>query len=829
MTPPKTHFAERDISIRGQMVSWALLAGQLAAAIAVVHIYDLETDLHLRDVLLWTALGLVCQTLLPRKWWPFTLAMICVAGLFGFAGPANASVTLMLGTAILFLANLSIKWIRWTSLLLVFGSLATVYVILPVWAEPFTPAMTTLGVMFMYRLLIFLYDRHQAPSTPLDATDLTYFFLLPNMAMSLFPAVDYRHFRQHVDPARRILVWKKGMFWVVTGVFHLVIYRWVYHHLLLPAGEVRDLLGLARYTFFNYALILRLSGLFHLAVGVLGLLGFDLPRVFHHYFLATGFSDLWRRINIYFRDFLVKVFYYPIYFRLRSWGNVRAVPVAILLLFVITWFLHSIQWFWIKGQFPLRIQDGIFWGLFGVLVAINAWWEIKYRTSHSLTGHLPTRAFTQVTRIAGMLVFMSLLWSLWTAPSLDEWWLRIRTGLISPVSQYVTLSLTLVCLLFAGTVAWLVVHHFRLARWLDPEPSSSVGTFWSAILLMLLLAFPWVAPALQRSTDMSMAGILTEKLSDADEIRRIEGYYNHILTGHQLTDPLAGRKNLLPDTENDARIYTGDFRHISKKPDMSILLKGQPFTTNAWGMRDDPLSEEKPEGSVRILLMGGSFVVGSGVADHEVFDRRLEALLQPNKGKSQYEFINTATASYDLVDCILQFEVEEFQKFHPDILMFFTHGIDGTKTIRDMARQYKAGVRMPYLFMDVYINRAGLRRDMSEEEMVLLLEPFTSDILEDGYQKLREVCDTHHIRPVWVFWPPIARAEAALEEKALSKQIARNLGFELIDLEPLYKGLDPESLTVSRFDMHPNALAHSLMADTLAKVLIQRSLLPNPR
>ncbi|MCO6485392.1 MAG: hypothetical protein J5I41_06390, partial [Saprospiraceae bacterium] len=60
-------------------------------------------------------------------------------------------------------------------------------------------------------------------------------------------------------------------------------------------------------------------------------------------------------------------------------------------------------------------------------------------------------------------------------------------------------------------------------------------------------------------------------------------------------------------------------------------------------------------------------------------------------------------------------------------------------------------------------------------------------------------------------------------------QIARNLGFELIDLEPLYKGLDPESLTVSRFDMHPNALAHSLMADTLAKVLIQRSLLPNPR
>ena len=35
----------------------------------------------------------------------------------------------------------------------------------------------------------------------------------------------------------------------------------------------------------------------------------------------SSFTDFWRRINIYWKDFMMKVFYYPAFFRLRRLGD----------------------------------------------------------------------------------------------------------------------------------------------------------------------------------------------------------------------------------------------------------------------------------------------------------------------------------------------------------------------------------------------------------------------------------------------------------------------------------------------------------------------------
>lgn len=57
-------------------------------------------------------------------------------------------------------------------------------------------------------------------------------------------------------------------------------------------------------------------------IGFMNLFGYDLPETHRKYLLAHSLTDFWRRINIYGKDFMVKMVYFPVYFRLRRSGDV---------------------------------------------------------------------------------------------------------------------------------------------------------------------------------------------------------------------------------------------------------------------------------------------------------------------------------------------------------------------------------------------------------------------------------------------------------------------------------------------------------------------------
>lgn len=198
---------------------------------------------------------------------------------------------------------------------------------------------------------------------------------------------------------------------MANGLFHLFLYRIIYYYLLPAPGEVDGLMSLSQYIVASYALIVRLAGIFHFSVGVISLFGFYLPPVFEHYFLAHNFSDIWRRINIYWRDFMTRVFYYPIYFKLKKFGAIFSMVLSILLVFVINWFLHGWQWFWIRGSFPLTAQDTLFWSIFGIAVAINTYIQISSSKTKSQNGEFSwSFAIKRMAQILSMFIAMAILW-----------------------------------------------------------------------------------------------------------------------------------------------------------------------------------------------------------------------------------------------------------------------------------------------------------------------------------------------------------------------------------------------------------------------------------
>jgi hypothetical protein len=143
---------------------------------------------------------------------------------------------------------------------------------------------------------------------------------------------------------------------------HLLLYR-----LRLPArgdgpADVVNLGDLLRFLLGTFLLYLRVSGQFHLIVGMLHLFGFRLPETHHnctswrrasrllapHQHLLEGLHDE--------AGVLSQLLPAAALGARRRWSS------RPLIVFVVTWLLHSYQWFWLRGGFPLTPQDVLFWG-----------------------------------------------------------------------------------------------------------------------------------------------------------------------------------------------------------------------------------------------------------------------------------------------------------------------------------------------------------------------------------------------------------------------------------------------------------------------------------
>jgi len=290
--------------------------------------------------------------------------------------------------------------------------------------------------------LIYLYElKHaRAPETLIDTAG--YFFLLPNFCFMHFPVVDYRTLQRGYFADDVHAIQRRGLQMMFRGTVQLLCYRLIYHELLIPAAEVQGPASLAGYLVCNYLLYLRVSGQFHMACGMLHLFGYQLPETHHWYLLATGFTDYWRRINIYWKDFMVRLFFNPVVFRLKRWPQPAALAVATVTVFLATWALHAYQSFWLRGTWGLTAPDALFWGVLGVLVLVNVQLDAR-RSRNRPAARSRARAADAATRWIEMRLLairgfktvatfatIALLWSLWSSPSLAAWLDMMHRGLL---------------------------------------------------------------------------------------------------------------------------------------------------------------------------------------------------------------------------------------------------------------------------------------------------------------------------------------------------------------------------------------------------------------
>lgn len=812
--PDLAHTDQKSRIRNSDYATFLLLLGGLTA---LVHLYHVEEHLALPKVMLIILVAAAVQALLPLFWRLPLLIAATITAAFLVTGPMAGAILIATAFAIISITFLPLNSV---SKAVILGILTAILVAARAGWIPFPQARIVLpyiGSFFMFRMLLYGYEIRTGQSGGNSLQRIHYFFMLPNLAFTIFPVIDLATYQKSYYARPAYQIYTKGIRMVANGILHLLLYRWIYSYLLPAPTEVHDLTSLTRFMVFSYALIVRLAGLFHFSAGVICLFGFDLPAVFHHYFFARNFSDIWRRINIYWRDFMTKVFYYPIFFRIKSMGTLKAMIVAILVVFGINWFLHAWQWFWIRGSFPLTLQDILFWAFFGIAVALNTWWQARHPIRRPPSVFNQAIAWKTSFQVIGMFLIMATLWSWWTSDSPQDWWILVGHARQTSVSDICILAAFVLALAALGTLyQWYAFHSPGLAltkigRHPLLPPMAMMG-------ILFLTAHPSFRESLSRISGMDISPVYRTQLNAYDRERQFKGYYENLLGSSNLQSPLEDlERKKTEDSQqlgfSGAGIRREDIMLKELKPNQRLSFKGGEFTTNSMGLRDREYTLEKPPRTIRIALMGGSIEMGVGVDTKNTYENLAENWINTSGlfGEDvKVEILNYGISGNHLFQNVAMFEQKAIPA-KPDVLLYAAHANETHRILYNIYKAYATGRDLRYPYLKDLMKQNGLKRAMRETEFMATLQPMGDSIARQGYRILHEMATTAGALPVWMYVPTLEDNEIPGEAERLEAE-ARSLGYHTFRMDKAFRGHDPGQLMLAEWDTHPNNLGHELLA-----------------
>jgi hypothetical protein len=309
-------------------------------------------------------------------------------------------------------------------------------------------------------------------------------------------------------------------------------------------------------------------------------------------------------------------------------------------------------------------------------------------------------------------------------------------------------------------------------------------------------------------------------------------------------------------------------------PHVSGTYLGHPYRTNAFGMRDDETTVEKPPGIFRVAAVGDSFQWGWRVPAEATYPSLLESYLNetlaaaevtPGTAPLRYEVLNFSVPGYNTVMEAALFRAE-VERFDPDLVVlgFCINDL----ALPNFVRRRPSLWTLRRLFLPDYVRR--LRRPPAAGEAPLLIpahavadgriqtdfdpdpagvEPeFRRLVGFDNYVRALETFSRWSRRtgrPVLcVFFREFARdfepwhqpeaSQAEAERLTRIQAAAREAGLLIVDsLAEQLALLDRHPEATARVfwsrmtDAHPSLVGQAVLFQSLYRRLVEGNLLPD--
>lgn len=810
---------------KSRLLNFLIQFAQLLGIFSILHVYNIEQNSGIQDYS-WIILLLFLIYSFVKIKYKHPLFLIATATIILLAyGLLNGLIFIAAGVLIITVCvsniNHKLKTAIIITLLILFAIGRTEFF----YITRISTLIMYLLPLFMFRVLVLLYELKNGLKIKSLWQVCAYFFLLPNIFFLFFPIVDYKNYETTYYNDEEKNMWQKGIRWMLRGVFHIFAYRIIISYFLIEQDDVHNFSSLIQYLISNYSLIIRISGLFHFIVGLLCMFGMNLPQVFDNYFLATNFVDLWRRINIYWRDFVLKLFYYPIMFFYKKKIKKNLLPVTMMTIFLITFLLHSYQLFWITGKFNLRLIDLIFWLTIGIFITINSV-IIEQRSlnqksnSHKLT---IVSYFINTLKIAGMIMLMSLLWGLWSSKNITEW-LYLMSFMTNTDSVFIIKLIIITILIIpAGIGLHYIINLKFIQNLIHIKPSQTL--LLTAPVICITLIMPYKSIIYPQKINNLILTISNDSPNRFEKNNAEIGYYDRLIEGDE--DAAIGigtkgfKKKLKKNPYNVAYYISDGLLNRRMKPNLNIKGLDHDFVTNEFGIRDKAYNKIKDHKTFRFVLLGGSYEMGSGVSNNQNFEYITENNLNkhiPDKSYQSIEIWNFAGGGYYLLEHLELLDTEVF-KYNPNAVMYFAHSDERNKMLQDLTNVIKRNTDLKYPFLKSIVSLAKVNSRMGNKQIKELLNPYVDEILQWTYIEIAKKCKVHHAKPIWVYLLTTEEVTNKDEYEAIST-MAKKSGYITLNLDNVYSTFPRKAIQISDINAHPNVLGHQLIAKDFYKELM---------
>lgn len=293
---------------------------------------------------------------------------------------------------------------------------------------------------------------------------------------------------------------------------------------------------------------------------------------------------------------------------------------------------------------------------------------------------------------------------------------------------------------------------------------------------------------------------------------------------------------IIPSSDVDLFVYRPDtIRYKVMKPNVTGHIYGVPFETNDQGFRAQrPFRLDKDPGVLRIMVIGDSFTVGTGVAFPQTITAQLEERLNAESDGRSIEVLNLAVAGHcilhhlatlkevclnynpDLI-LVLLFPTNDFYAEHydRDRNLAIKNGDDGGGSMRMTVRQlYMTRVFWPrvlFLLRQIGPVDRMLGSDYGIPRVLKTMAPGSTgrDRSEEALQEMADLARRSGI-PLKVFMLPSNFGKSFAEQREVHEtaaQICESAGLHAISLLDRFErsGRVPKSFVLNIIDSHPNS------------------------
>lgn len=279
---------------------------------------------------------------------------------------------------------------------------------------------------------------------------------------------------------------------------------------------------------------------------------------------------------------------------------------------------------------------------------------------------------------------------------------------------------------------------------------------------------------------------------------------------------------LYSKTDNISKIHYSGIE-ITRKAYGQPLIR---IRTNNKGLREERFAAKPPENITRILVIGDSYVFGSGVNSSKRYTEVLERELNEETGE-KYQVINAGVSGYGAKDYYMFFK-ERGINYNPDILVLGVIGNDWMSVGMQERLSRKANADVRENYPKVSTNR----RNELRSERFLELQGKNQDLERYSVlQNITSIASQNEIETI-VYASDFMASNKMQKVKKYGDNENSTLVYAPEEFRDDWQSkfcLEHSPNRVSTIDPHPSPIGHKLLAKPLVEEISdreQRSMVP---